>query len=234
MIKHLPSLAILAVAAGIFTAAPAAHADGLYGPLIVSVWTGVNTTDLASLPTPGGPANFVFTYTGPLDFTTSNTANTFTDFFGSNASYMSNFTVGTESALLADVMSSSSPGESQPGATNSYLSFVGNYTGGGTVTATHDDGASLYTGYTGTSYTDTVFSSPDPTTDQPPTGVTSGPLPTGTDKQFDLVYVESNGAPSVLQVTGLSPVPEPGTFGLMALSMIGLAGLAYRGSVFNS
>jgi hypothetical protein len=73
MIKHLPSLAILAVAAGIFTAAPAAHADALYGPLTVEVWTGSNISNNATLVgKPSGAANFTFTYTGPLDFVNNN------------------------------------------------------------------------------------------------------------------------------------------------------------------
>ncbi len=224
MIKHLRTFAILAVVAGIFTTATAAHADSMYGPLTVSVWTGVGTTDQAALPTPTSSANFIFTYTGPLNFSTNNPANTFADFFGTYASDITMIS-GSESALLSDTMST--PGETTPTAINSYLSFVGNYTGGGTVTVWHDDGASLYTG---AGNTNTVFTSANPTSEIPSTGN----LPMGSNTPFDLVYVESNGAPSDLIVSGLSPVPEPGTIGLVALGMIGLGALMYRGSAFNS
>ena len=119
----------------------------------------------------------------------------------------------------------STPGE----VYNSYLQFIGTYTGGGPVSAQHDDGSSLYTG---AGYTNTVFSSPSPTSEIP----SAGTLPTGTDVPFDLVYVESNGAPSDLIVTGLdpTPTPEPGSIGLMALGMISLAAVAYRGGAFSS
>ena len=224
--KHFPAIVAVAACAIFALAAPVAHADSSYGPLTVTVWTGTGVTDQADMTNmPSGTPNFTFTYNGPLDFTTSNPANTFADFFGSNVSGISSFTVGTESALLADTMST--VGETGPGVINSYLSFTGTYTGGGAVSVSHDDGASLYTG---AGYTNTVFSSPAPTDEI----ASLGTLPTGTDVPFDLVYVESNGEPSDLVVTGLTPTPEPGTIGLMALGLISLAAVAYRGGVLGS
>ncbi len=223
MIKHLPSLAILAVAAGIFAAAPAAHADSFYGPLTVTVWTGSSVThqaDMANMP--GSTPTFTFDYTGPLDFVNNTmSANTFGDFFGSYSSDITGLTSTQLSTLLGTTMSTSGYG------ITSYLSFTGTYTGGGSVSVSHDDGASLYTG---SGYGNTVFTSPNPTTDISSTGM----MPTGSNTPFDLIYVEANGAPADLTATGLSPVPEPGTIGFMALGMIGLGALMYRGSAFNS
>ena len=222
MIKHLPSLAILAVATGIFAAAPAAHADSLYGPLSVTVWTGSTVPTEASLPTPGGTPTFTFNYTGPLDFVNNTmSANTFGDFFGSYSSGITGLTSAQLTTLLGTTMSTGGYG------ITSYLSFVGTYTGGGSVSISHDDGTSLYTG---TGYMNNVISSPNPTSEI----TTTGTLPMGTNTPFDLIYVEANGAPADLVVTGLSPVPEPGTIGLLALGMIGLGALMYRGSAFNS
>ena len=227
--KKIPAIIAVAACSILAITAPAARADANYGPITVSVWTGTGVTDQASLPLPGGSANFIFTYTGPLDFATSNPANSFADFFGSNVSYMSNFTQGTESALLADIMST--PGETAPGSINSYLSFVGSYTAGSPtlLTIQHDDGASLY--LNGSSTAVAGLYSPSPTSEIPSTGT----VPGGTNA-FDLVYVESNGAPSDLIVTGLdpTPTPEPGSIGLMALGMISLAAVAYRGGAFNA
>ena len=224
--KHLPTLAVLAVAAGIFAVAPAAHADSFYGPLEVQVWTGSSVTHYADMThMPGSTPTFTFDYTGPLDFVNNTmSANPFGDFFGSYSSDISGLNTSL-STFLNSVMSTSGYG------ITTYMSFTGTYTGGGPVSVAHDDGASLYYGSANT----TLFSSPWPTTQIINDGTnTIYSLPTGTDTPFDLIYVEANGAPSVLSVTGLSPVPEPGTIGLMALGMIGLGALMYRGSAFNS
>jgi len=224
--KHSPAIIAVAACAIFALAVPVAHADSFYGPLSVTVWVGDTVTDQASLPAPTGPASFSFTYSGPLDLVNNNCqtcSNTFGEFFGSYASDISGLTSSQLTAFLGTEMST--PGE----VYNSYLQFIGTYTGGGPVSAQHDDGSSLYTG---AGYTNTVFSSPSPTSEIP----SAGTLPTGTDVPFDLVYVESNGAPSDLIVTGLdpTPTPEPGSIGLMALGMISLAAVAYRGGAFSS
>jgi PEP-CTERM motif len=222
--KHLPATIAIAACAIFALAVPVAHADSFYGSLSVTVWTGNGVSYEASLPAPTGPANFSFTYSGPINFVDNDCqtcSNTFGEFFGSDASFISGLSPSQLSTFLGTTMST--PGEID----NSYLQFIGTYTGGGPVSAEHDDGASLYTGV---GYTNTVFNSPDPTTEIP----SSGTLPTGTDIPFDLVYVESNGAPSDLIVTGLAPTPEPGTLGLMALGLISLAAVAYRGGGLGS
>jgi hypothetical protein len=110
--------------------------------------------------------------------------------------------------------------------------ITGTYTAASntSVSIAHDDGASFYVNGSSTA----LFGCASPTVDTGSCGVSSGTLLAGTNVPFDLVYVESNGSPSDLVVTGLSPVPEPGTIGLMALGMIGLGALMYRGAGFNS
>ncbi len=195
------------------------------------MWTGNGTPDSATTPLPTAPANYIFNYNGPLNFVNNNGnggSNTFQDFFNSNGNTnylndISNFSGGSLSTFLSTTMST--PGYQD----NTYMSFVGTYTSTSlntTVSAYHDDGASLYTG---AGYTNPVFTSP--------TGynsTASGNLPTGTNTPFDLVYVEANGAPAYLTVSGLTPTPEPGTIGFMALGLISLAGIAYRGGAFSS
>lgn len=229
--KFLPKLAMLAMSAGIILAAPAARADALYTSLSVSVWTGNGVTDSATTPLPTTAANYTFNYNGPLNFVNNSpngSSNTFADFFNSKGttnylSDISNFKGGSWNTFLTTPMSTLGFND------NTYISFVGTYTSTSSTTvvsAYHDDGASLYTGV---GNSNTVFTSS--------TGWHSteyGSLPMGNNTPFDLVYVEANGAPAYLTVSGLSPVPEPGTICLMALGMIGLGALMYRGSAFNS
>jgi hypothetical protein len=236
--KKLPAI-VAAAACGILAfAAPAARADALYGNLSVYVWNGVGVTDTANLASqPGGNPTATFTYSGPLDFVNNNsqaTGNTFAEFFNSNGannytSDISGFSSSTYTlSQFLNGVPMSTPGETGPNAVNTYMEFIGYYTTptNTSVTVSHDDGASLYY----ISAAGVSFTSPNPTVDIPSTGW----LPAGTDVPFDLVYVESNGAPSDLVVTGLTPTPEPSTIGFMALGMISLAAVAYRSGTLGS
>jgi hypothetical protein len=154
--------------------------------------------------------NATFTYTGPIDWSTSNSANLVSEFL--NLGDVTNFNSATYASVtdFGNVSLSSAPF-----STTSFFEITGagTFTGG---SISHDDGASLYVDGS------TVVDSAGPTSlDVSPFSGLSDTL-----HSYTLDYVEANGAPSVLTFTTTGGVPELSTWAMMGL---GFAGLGFAG-----
>ena len=189
----------------------------------VTVWTGpnngVDSTIFAGNVTPTGLASAHFTWSGDIDWLVGGgqnqdaSGNHVDDFLG-NTSNVSNFS--SPRGTYADLNTFLNASLSVAGdAYASYFKIVG--FGGGHGSITHDDGASVYD-YLGNA----VYSSPNETS-----AITGNfDLPTGAHP-FTVYYVEGNGSPSVLNISGLA-VPEPATWAMMLMGFGGLGAVMRR------
>lgn len=166
-----------------------------------------------------------FVYTGPVQFSVpgpQSNPNLVSTFFGTYESGISNYASPTgvsETAFLGSSLST--PYQNADGTLNSnaivtFMEITGTYSAqaGTVLTISHDDGASLYIGADNTP----IIASGNPTNDIP----SSATLAAATNNPFTLIYVEANGAPSVLQISETVPVPEPGSFAVLGTGLLGL------------
>jgi hypothetical protein len=213
------------------TLAPA-KATTYSGAFSVTAWTGpcfsgffhtCSSTDSTQQALPSNPLISssdklgTFTFTGPLNLDAPNQAsNTYGDLFQPNAD-ISNF-VGANGNTLATfvskVLSTGSYGFEFTGQTTSIMELT--FTTGSALSGTidHDDGISLYSH--GNTTTDLLpVSAAAPTT----AALTNFSIGPGT---YDLYYVETNGAPAVLDMEVVAAAPEPASLAMLGIGILGL------------
>ncbi len=173
-----------------------------------------------------------FTYTGLLNFDNAagqNGPGTLGDLnsdFGFSAANITNYsgrgTVSYNGQTVANFLSLSSPGLDFLSSSGSAGTFVygslysfdlGKIAAGTVLTITHDDGISLFEN--GTKFGNTVSGATSKVTDT---------VTVGTTGDIVMKYARENGTPSILQVSE-APVPEPVSWGVLAVGMAGLYSL---------
>ena len=226
--KLIRGFAILALGAAALLALPKAQADTNWGTMDVQVWVAPGSA-IAQLPhpVPNAVPTYSFNYTGDLNFVNPNPnggSNTFGDFFNIYSSGITNFLshkagVSSTTDFLAQLMSvPNGLGNNNGTCTTActFMHFSGNFTNGMWFeTVTSDDGSSLYMNGVN------VVSMPQPQSPNSKTGVN-----TASSGTFDLVYIEANGSPAELVVTGATP--EPGSLLLLGTGLLGLAVFVLR------
>lgn len=220
----LRALTLLPCTALLLAAAPIAHAD-TYGPLTFTVWTGSFASGVSDIANAANEPSIMptatFTYTGPINFVNNdmnNTHNTFLNFFGAaNEAYISGISGSALATLNSTILST--PGETG-NSINSFFKIQGTMFGNGTVGISSDDGSCLYLGSTAVA----GLCYPNPQTNILGSGVVNA----GSGTAFTLDYVESNGSPSDLTVTGASYAPEPSSLVLLGTGVLAAAGVMRR------
>jgi len=193
--------------------AGAAHAAPLNTTFNINLWSGMNpnpgdSTDPSqqALPTNTLTSTGTLinaTYTGPLDFNVASQSDNYLDQFIPGA--------GLPHQLIS----------SAPFADTTVFEFtwVQPTTSGGVVS--HDDGVSLF---------DITTSSGNLIPgNSAPTNLDMTTLPTLiAGHNYELWYVEANGAPSVLTLDQGTAVAEPGVLGVLGVGLLGLGFVARR------
>jgi len=209
----------LAVAALVgLAAAPQAQATSyLTGTFLVSAYQGYGGGSSGSAGVQADTSNplitssdlvSTFTYTGAVNFNDpAGGTDTIAGFITTGGGAVTNLT--GSNAYNNNTLSSGNFS-----ATTVFV-ITGSVAAGVAGQITHDDGASIYQGGS------QVFSQQSPTVAE----TANYNLNTGT---FELVYVEANGLPAVLQMTGngvVTFVPEPATIATFGIGLLGLAGM---------
>jgi hypothetical protein len=192
-----------------------AHATPIAGTFDITVYQGPGNGSLGDPNNQAQQSNPLISlahelgagaYTGNIDFNAA--VNTIGNFFSSGG--------GTQSpgllALAGDILSTGGFG------TTSVFVIKGN-TGGATLGGffDHDDGGSLYDGI---GFGTLVAGSPSPTTDMPTAF-------SGLIGPWEMIYVEANGLPAILDME-VTSVPEPASLTLLGAVLLGFGLLKRR------
>ena len=167
-----------------------------------------------------GTASFDFTQTPNLDLAVPPGGNNNKDFFspGTVGSFTGTGVLGTQALWEAAPLSTGNPGYTTTTTSGAQTTTLWEFTfsTGATsgLTITHDDGVSLFLDGSGTNLL--------PVADSAPTNAdisTTGALAAGT---YHLWYIEANNIPAVLNVAGITPVPEPASLALAGTALLGI------------
>ena len=165
-------------------------------------------------------SDYTFTFTGDLNWLTALDTNTVGQFIGASGTVSGVTEIKGPAGvaltnLLATQMSVSGDAKTGFFRLAGTVSSPGPYTG----TITHDDGVTYTVGG------NPLITSPGETSsDTDPFSTAAG----FSNAPFVIDYVEGNGAPSILNLTVTSPVPEASTWGMMILGFMGVGFMAYR------
>jgi hypothetical protein len=226
----------LVLSAGVGLAAAGVSSAAYALPIDVTVYEYNGSSSLgtdANLSTlnniiAAGPSNYTkyeFGYTGLNDIAWSNFnsqtgPNLASQFV--NSADITSFVGGAsaQAAFLASTLSVT--GDAQTAFFNINGLLSGQIQAGSSIS--HDDGATFIVGG------DTLVNNAPETNDAKDT---FGAGQTYSGAQFNLYYVEGNGAPAILDVNIKSPnlttdVPEPSTWAMMILGFFGVGVMAYR------
>lgn len=222
-------------AISLISASPA-YATPLFGNFGFTVWQGNNPTATGGKKGSGSDPSQIanssntilngsvggelaaFTYKGPLVFSEGKTGqNNILNFLESGGGTLKSFTSGNKTDLNTTMSSKTfnlttvMDIHGQPRSTG--------YKG----TVRSDDGSSIYTN----NLTKKIAGNPRPHTAQS----YAFTLPKST--AFDVLYVEANGLPAQLRVDP-SPIPEPGSLGLLGIGLLGIGLFVRRRATRNA